>query len=127
MGGEAKAGASARPVPSRNSSSPEKLGQAGAAWKPTYIRRLPLLGLACLSGVVLCTAGAAAVLVASNHVSSSKWHQDIAPNVCLALINSVSNIMLAVAISYGVALAWWRKVRLYNPMNDSQTDANARR
>lgn len=112
MGAEAKVATSARPVlPSRSSSQPEKLGQAGAPWKPTYIRRLPLLGLMCLSGVVLCTAAAVAVLVASNHVSSAKWKQNFAPNVCLALLNSLSNVMLSVAIAYGVAVAWWRKVR----------------
>lgn len=114
MGAEAKVAASARPVPSRSSSSSPsgQLGQAGAPWKPTYVRRLPLLGLMCLSGVILCTAAAVAVLVASNHVSSAKWKQNFAPNVCLALLNSVSNVLLSVAITYGVAVAWWRKVSL---------------
>lgn len=100
------------PITTTSTTPSEQLSHAGASWKPSYARPAPVLGLACLFGVVICTAVAAAVLVASDHVSSSQWHQNIAPNVCLSLINSVSNILLAVAVGYGVAIAWWRKVSL---------------
>ncbi|ETN44304.1 uncharacterized protein HMPREF1541_10484 [Cyphellophora europaea CBS 101466] len=100
---------SSRPTLSDGASSNQSQQPEVVAWKPSYVRKVPLLGLACLAGVVLCSAAAVAVLVASNHMSSTKWHQNIAPNVCLSLINSVSNILLALAISYGVAIAWWRK------------------
>jgi hypothetical protein len=33
----------------------------------------------------------------------------ITPSVALALINTISNVCLAVAIGQGVAIAWWRK------------------
>ena len=87
-----------------------------AAWRPTYRKRLPLLGLTALAGVLLCTAAAVGVLVGSNNMSSTKWVKQLAPNVCLSAINSVSDVLLALAMSQGVAIAWWRKVS-YDAVN----------
>jgi hypothetical protein len=40
-----------------------------------------------------------------------KWTKraQITPSVALALVNTISNVCLAVAIGQGVAIAWWRK------------------
>jgi hypothetical protein len=40
-----------------------------------------------------------------------KWKKraQITPSVALAIVNTISNVCLAVAIGQGVAIAWWRK------------------
>jgi ABC-type nickel/cobalt efflux system permease component RcnA len=81
-----------------------------APWKPSYIRRRPLLGLGSMLGVLLCTGAVVGVLVASNGMSSSRWTQKLGPNVCIQAITSVSTLLLGVAIVNGIAIAWWRKV-----------------
>ena len=40
---------------------------------------------------------------------SWKQNAQIAPHVLLALVNTVMNISLAIAIGQGVAIAWWRR------------------
>jgi Protein of unknown function (DUF3176) len=78
-------------------------------WKPGYFRRFPILGALCLLSVVLCACGSVGVLVGSNHKSSTKWTPWLAPNVCIQGLNAISNILLAVAITEGIAISWWRK------------------
>lgn len=78
-------------------------------WQPGYRKRFPTFGAFALILVLLCALGSVAVLVSSDRVSSSKWSRWVAPNVCLQGLNAVSNIMLAAAISQGIAITWWRK------------------
>jgi hypothetical protein len=42
---------------------------------------------------------------------NDKWKRraQITPSVALAIVNTISNVCLAVAIGQGVAIAWWRK------------------
>lgn len=42
---------------------------------------------------------------------NDKWQKraQITPSVTLAIVNTISNVCLAVAIGQGVAIAWWRK------------------
>ena len=78
-------------------------------WQPGYAERFPIIGVASLCFVLLATVSSAAVLIGSNNVSSTRWPKLIAPNVCLQILNALSNIMLAAAIAQGIAIAWWRK------------------
>jgi hypothetical protein len=39
-----------------------------------------------------------------------KKRTQIAPHVLLAIVNTVTNVALAIAIGHGVAIAWWRRV-----------------
>lgn len=43
--------------------------------------------------------------------ANDKWAKraQITPSVTLAIVNTISNVCLAVAIGQGVAIAWWRK------------------
>lgn len=79
------------------------------SWQPGYRKRFPAFGALALILVLLCALGSVAVPIGSDQVSSSKWSRWVAPNVCLQGLNAVSNIMLAVAISQGIAISWWRK------------------
>jgi hypothetical protein len=78
-------------------------------WKPGYVRRFPIYGALALLVVIFCAAASVAILWASDHVSSSRWPTWLAPNVCIQLVNAVSGIMLAIAVTEGIAIAWWRK------------------
>lgn len=77
-------------------------------WHPGYKTRFPFMGVLALITIAILACAALAVLVCSNNLSSSKWSQTIAPNVLLSLLNSISSLALMVAVSEGVAIAWWR-------------------
>jgi hypothetical protein len=79
-------------------------------WETGWKARFPYLGVAALFCVWVAAGAAAVVLVFSDGKAQSTWPKKITPNVILAAINAFANIMLAVGIGQGVAIAWWRKV-----------------
>jgi len=78
-------------------------------WEPGWRRRFPWIGLGSLFFVLVSAALAAMVLILSDQRAQSSWPQKLTPSIILAGINAFSNLMLAVAIGQGVAIAWWRK------------------
>lgn len=70
-------------------------------WNPGRLSRFPWLGAGSLMGVLVCVALAITTLLVSDGRSQSKWPKWIAPNVILSGINTVSNVLLAIAIGNG--------------------------
>jgi hypothetical protein len=81
-----------------------------AQWETGVLARFPWLGISSLFCVLLAAGAAALVLVLSNGRPQSRWPEKVTPSVILAGINAFANIMLAIAIGQGVAIAWWRKM-----------------
>lgn len=81
-----------------------------AAWETGVLPRFPWLGIGSLFCVLLSAGAAALVLVLCNGRAQSHWPKKVTPSVILAGINAFANIMLAIAIGQGVAIAWWRKM-----------------
>lgn len=81
-----------------------------AAWETGVAARFPWLGIGSLVCVIISAGAAALVLALCDGRAQSTWPEKITPNVILAGINAFANIMLAIAIGQGVAIAWWRKV-----------------
>ena len=73
--------------------------------------KFPIYGLGALFGVLVAASTALAVLICSNNRSQTHWPKRVQPSVILAGINSFANIMLAVGIAQGVAIAWWRRAQ----------------
>ncbi|EME40731.1 hypothetical protein DOTSEDRAFT_55859 [Dothistroma septosporum NZE10] len=90
--------------------SPQESLRDDSHWKPGYLNRLPVLGLGSLIVVLLCAIGSVLTLSIADGKSQSQWPQQIAPNVIVNILNSVTNICFGVAISHGIAIAWWRKI-----------------
>ncbi|KAI5362908.1 hypothetical protein Slin14017_G065890 [Septoria linicola] len=86
-----------------------------AHWQPGFIAQFPWLGLGALGGVILCLIASVIVLICSNKQSQTRivghrgWPKAVAPNVLISIFNSVANICFGIAISNGVAIAWWRR------------------
>lgn len=62
-----------------------------------------------------------------SHVVDRKWHwtrdgwkgsAQLTPSIALALVNTVTNLALVVAIGQGIAIAWWRKALLGATVED---------
>ncbi|KAH7305133.1 hypothetical protein BKA65DRAFT_543990 [Rhexocercosporidium sp. MPI-PUGE-AT-0058] len=74
----------------------------------SFVARFPWLGLGCLLTVLLCGIGCLITLVAANKKAKYHWG-NLAPNVIVNLLNSVANLCFGIAITNGIAIAWWRK------------------
>jgi hypothetical protein len=98
----------AREIGSSSGSSSREYDEA--PWETGVMARFPWLGIGSLFCVLLSVGAAALVLTLCNGRAQSGWPKKITPNVVLAGINAFANIMLAIAIGQGVAIAWWRKV-----------------
>ncbi|KAL2062003.1 hypothetical protein VTL71DRAFT_6269 [Oculimacula yallundae] len=79
-----------------------------AQWRPGFIARFPWLGLGCLLAVLLCGIGCLVTLVLADGVAKHHWG-NLAPNVIVNMLNSVANLCFGIAITNGIAIAWWRK------------------
>ncbi|KAJ9653393.1 hypothetical protein H2198_007433 [Neophaeococcomyces mojaviensis] len=79
------------------------------SWQPGFWRQFPWLGLGCLLGSLLLTFAALGVLLASNGKAVSQWSKTIAPNVILSLLTSGASVCIALAVSEGICIAWWRR------------------
>ncbi len=77
-------------------------------WLPGYWKRFPFIGAFALTCIATLACIALGVLIGSDGVSTSTWPQRIAPNVVLSMINAISSLALTLAVSEGVAIAWWR-------------------
>lgn len=84
-------------------------------WNPGFFARFPWLGAGALGGVLACLVASIVVIVVSNDKTQTRtqdhhsWPKLVAPNVLINIFNSVANICFGIAISNGVAIAWWRK------------------
>ncbi|KAI5362810.1 hypothetical protein Slin15195_G101910 [Septoria linicola] len=78
-------------------------------WKPGYMNRFPWLGFGSLVVVLLCAIACVLTLVFAQGKSESEWPEQIAPNVIITVLNSCANLAFGIAISNGIAIAWWRK------------------
>ncbi|EME85046.1 uncharacterized protein MYCFIDRAFT_83076 [Pseudocercospora fijiensis CIRAD86] len=90
-------------------------GEGLAHWQPGFFAQFPWLGIGALGGVLACLIAAVVVLVCSNHKTQTRtahhrpWPKAVAPNVLISIFNSVANICFGIAISNGIAIAWWRR------------------
>ncbi|KAF7192985.1 hypothetical protein HII31_05676 [Pseudocercospora fuligena] len=90
-------------------------GEEHAHWQPGFFAQFPWLGIGALGGVLACLIAAVVVLVCSNHKTQTRtahhrpWPKAVAPNVLISIFNSVANICFGIAISNGIAIAWWRR------------------
>ncbi|KIW02243.1 hypothetical protein, variant [Verruconis gallopava] len=96
-------------------------------WKPGVKARFPWIGALAIFTILLCIASCGIILGTSDGKFRNQWpayerwkwvskykkwrvRAQIEPHVLLAIINTVSNLSLAIAIGQGVAIAWWRRV-----------------
>jgi hypothetical protein len=79
-----------------------------ANWRPGYIARFPWLGLGCLLLVLICGIGCLVTLVVADGMAKYYWGK-VAPNVIVNILNSIANLAFGIAITNGIAIAWWRK------------------
>lgn len=77
-------------------------------WSPGYYNRIPYFGVIGLSTIFILSCASLGVLIGSNHVSTSTWSQTVAPNILLSIFQALGSIGLALAMTEGVAIAWWR-------------------
>jgi len=68
-----------------------------------------VMGFLGVLGVLICMLINIAVLIGSNHVSASKWPHVVAPHTIVNVIQSTGGLCLALAVTEGVSIAWWRK------------------
>lgn len=87
-------------------------------WQPGFWKRFPWLGAGAILSVLLITTTQIIILIASNGKAASQWTRPVipngyakwpAPNVILAILNSLASISFTVAVGQGIAIAWWRK------------------
>jgi hypothetical protein len=94
-------------------------------WKTGFWKRFLWLGALAILTMALCIAMNALILGTSHRKFREEWpaHQrwsfvsnkwkrksQVEPHVLLAVVNSVTNIALTIAIGHGVAIAWWRRL-----------------
>jgi hypothetical protein len=113
-------------VPVVESRESEETGQSEEVrWITGYVARFPWVGFGAIV-LILVLIGMTGLVLATSHGRSKeewpaymKWEWkdtywkekgQIAPNVMLAVINTLTNICLTIAIGQGVAIAWWRRV-----------------
>jgi len=120
-------------LPFEESNGPRKAGNAGfsgngSLWHPSFVKRLPTLGVLALVGSILCMhfegfvrengpsdSGNAAVVAAiidltiSNGKPTSSWSRNVQPTVWLAATSALANILLTYALSVGVVTYFWRR------------------
>ena len=79
----------------------------GRQWQPGLLRRFPWAALSCVLGAALGVVASIAILTISDGVEITAWRY--APTVYLSVSYTITNILLAVALSYGVTISWWNK------------------
>lgn len=77
-------------------------------WKPGFIARFPTVGFGALFTVILCAIGSIITLLTSDGKSQSHWPKQIAPNVILSGLNSLSSICFSIAIGEWTLTSWER-------------------
>jgi hypothetical protein len=94
-------------------------------WETGFWKRFPWIGAIAIFTMLVCIAMDGLILGTSDQKFREEWpaHQrwnilsdywksktQIEPHVLLAIVNTVTNVALAIAIGHGVAIAWWRRV-----------------
>jgi ABC-type phosphate transport system permease subunit len=94
-------------------------------WETGFWKRFPWIGALAILTMLVCIAMDGVILGTSNGQYQQQWpaHQQwdmlsekwkkktqVAPHVLLAIVNTITNVALAIAIGHGVAIAWWRRV-----------------
>ena len=96
-------------------------------WETGFWKRFPWIGALALFTMLLGILASGLILWSSNLKYREEWpvHEkwtrgklseqwrrksQIEPHVLLAIVNTVTNLALAIAIGHGVAIAWWRRV-----------------
>jgi hypothetical protein len=112
----------------RETTSTEQLTEKREAvqWQTGFLVRFPWIGFGAMLVMLISIALVGVVLGTSNGKFRNEWpsyerwnwlkgHEEwrkqaqIEPHVLLAIINTVTNVSLAIAIGHGVAIAWWRR------------------
>ncbi|KAK5701879.1 hypothetical protein LTR97_004697 [Elasticomyces elasticus] len=65
------------------------------------------MGVLCILGAVAGVAASIAILRLSDGVPITDWRY--APTVYLSISYTITNILLAIALSHGVTISWWRR------------------
>ena len=78
-----------------------------SSWNPSFIFRLPWLGIAAFLGPLASAASSIDILETSNGKPTSEW--SIQPTVYLAISSTITNLILYLALAEGVNLAWRRR------------------
>jgi len=73
-------------------------------WQSGLLARLPWRAILSLLGALLGVAGPAAFLVYSSQSPVSDW--EFQPTVYLAIVSTLTNILLHLALSEGANVAW---------------------
>ena len=87
-------------------------------WQPGIWKRFPYLGIGSLIGAVLSTCAAVIVVVSSDQkpvTEFSTWNYrghtlHIQPSTLLAISSALTNVLLGLAFSEAVTIAWWWRV-----------------
>ena len=92
----------------------------GNAWRPSFFRTRPLLGLAAVGLAVACSLIALAVLFVSNGQPITTW--TLQPTVYLAITTALSNSALAYALLQAILISWWYKVSRGSTIRELELD-----
>jgi hypothetical protein len=79
-------------------------------WQATFWRRDPIFGIAALATGLLAGLAAIAILVASDDVPLEQWQiygHRVQPTVILAVLSTLTNILLYYAFAIGITINWW--------------------
>ncbi|KAE8344342.1 hypothetical protein BDV24DRAFT_160485 [Aspergillus arachidicola] len=89
------------------SKSPDLINHAPQSWEPGVLKRLPLLGISALLGVLACLIYNITILLTSNGKPQNSWK--VQPSVPLAISSAISTGLLRFALAEGAAITWWNK------------------
>lgn len=93
-------------------------------WRPGVKPQFPWFGFGAFLTMLICASFTVVILKTSDKTKAEEWPAyqkyewindkwkrttQLTPSTALALVNTVTNVALAVAIANGVAVAWWRK------------------
>lgn len=95
------------PVPEFLEGFPNDREANGAQWRPGMWSHIPIAGILAVLGALICIAGNLAVLVRSNGTPVADWH--VSPPVYIALMTTITNVLLRFAFHEGNKIAWWYK------------------
>lgn len=79
--------------------------RGSTAWKPTWKRLGPLLGLLCIISGVASLFTSLAILITSDGAPTKDWI--FQPSTYLAIATAVGNQAIGLAAAQGVLIAWW--------------------
>ncbi|KAK7973046.1 hypothetical protein PG988_007180 [Apiospora saccharicola] len=89
---------------------PSQAEKSGNEWAPGYLKHIPWTAFSSLAGFILCCIALAVVLWTSDGQDFKTWpraSQTVPVSVLLALIISISNLCLSVALAKGYEISWW--------------------